>query len=40
MEITINIDQRTYANIMREATQYKITDVEEFIEHRLEELYG
>lgn len=40
MQITIDIDQRTYANMMREAIYYRISDVEEFIETKLEELYG
>ena len=40
MQITIEIDQRTYSNMMREAIYYRISDVEEFIETKLEELYG
>jgi hypothetical protein len=40
VQVIINIDQRTYANMMREAIYYRISDVEEFIETKLEELYG
>jgi len=40
MQITIDVDPKTYANMMREATYYRISDVEEFIETKLEELYG
>jgi len=40
MQITIDIDSRTYANMMRDAVYYRIDTVEEFIEHKLEELYG
>jgi len=40
VQITIDIDPRTYANMMREAQYYRISDVEEFIDYKLEELYG
>jgi len=40
VQITIDIDLRTYTNLMRDAAYYRINDVEEFIEHKLEELYG
>jgi len=40
VQITIDIDPRTYANMMREAVYYRINDPEEFIETKLEELYG
>jgi len=40
VQVTINIDQITYQNLMRDAVYYRIDDIEEFIEHKLEELYG
>jgi len=40
VQITINIDQRTYQNLMRDAQYYRITGIEDFIETKLEELYG
>jgi hypothetical protein len=40
VRITIDIDAKTYANMMREAVYYRITEPEEFIETKLEELYG
>jgi len=40
MRITIEIDQRTYDSMMRDAAHYQIKDIEEFIETKLEEIYG
>ena len=40
MQITIEIDQRTYDNMMRDAQYYRINNIEEFIQYKLEELYG
>ena len=40
MQITIEIDQITYQNLMRDAQYYRISNIEEFIEVKLEELYG
>jgi hypothetical protein len=40
MRIEIEIDPRTYANMMRDAVYYRIDNIEEFIETKLEELYG
>ena len=39
MQITIDIDDRTYYNMMRDAQYYRISNIEEFVEVKLEELY-
>jgi len=40
VQVVVQIDQTTYQNLMRDAQYYRIDNVEEFIEMKLEELYG